>query len=733
MKLSFYGGYEWCVFFVAATLFQVMAQDSTATAMQLDSLQVDSTEKQVVHELDRMVVTATRTPKKQENVPATVTVIHPEDIEATPAQTVGDLLGALPGVEATEPEGVGMVTPQSLRIRGNGFPGHALILLDGQPINTPYTGYAYLTTVPVRAVRNIEVVRGAYSALYGSSAGGGIVNIRTKDGNDGNYIEPWGKIGDFGRHDFGCDLGLSLGNFSLGAFYDHKNTDNFYLYDDFGADTINYDYKHDRVHANLRYGFSENAAFNLSGGFTRGETGFGVGSKLKLDNHQDVMHPYINLRSSLSPTDHLDIYAQVDWIRSHHNYYGETLDQILRPQFGPPEFIYKASLNETRADRIRGLADATYSFRKDQVLTAGIEGLRNSAVKEIRDVNADTLLNVQGRPGESGKESDYIVSAFAQYDGMFFDRLELVTSGRLDYYGEWGAEFSPKAALRFRILEKPGICDIFDVKVSAGRGFRAPSLSELHSPPWSIAPYIVYQGNADLLPEELWAIEAALEAQLFKRRIFCRIAPYVTFAENLITSKRYHDSYNPGGQLMQPENLREVGIKGVDIELSSGIRLFDGVLNLRPFVSFNVNRTVDFEAVKFDNGNMKYLEFVFANREKTGANLEGYPLYAGTVGLSHGVSIGDLEIFGAWMTTYTGTFTSTSWGDPPETDTVGGFSLMAGRIGVTWHDFITISTDHNNIFNNRSLIGIDRYLPQLNYIWELSVKIPLDGKWPWKE
>lgn len=712
MKRNSYGGYGWCAFLVAGSLFQVMAEDSATTAMQLDSLRADSTQKPVVHQLDRMVVTATRTPKKQENVPATVTVIHPEDIEATPAQTVGDLLGTLPGVEASEPQGVGMVTPQSLRIRGNGFPGHALILLDGQPINTPYTGYAYVTTVPVRAVRNIEVVRGAYSALYGSSAGGGIVNISTKDGSEGSYIEPWGKLGTFGRYDFGCDLGLSLGDFSLGAFYDHKNTDNFYLYDDFGADTVGYDHEHDRVHANLRYGPSEKTVVNLSGGFTRGETGFGVGSNLKLDNHQDVMHPYVNLRGSVSPTDHLDIYAQVDWIRSHHNYYGETLDQILRPQFGPPEFIYKASLNDTRADRIRGLANMSYSFTKEHVVTGGIEGSLNSASKEIRDANADTLLNVQGRAGESGEESDYLASLFAQYDATFWKRLEMVIGGRLDYYGEWGLEFSPKAALRLRIIDKLGLVDILDAKVSAGRGFRAPSLSELHSPPWSIAPYIVYQGNTELLPEELWAIEGALEGQLLERRVFCRIAPYVTFAENLITSSRYPDLYNPGGQLMQPENVREVNIKGVDVELSAGVPLFNRRLELRPFVSFNYNRTVD------DSSNLV---------------LDGYPLYSGVAGLSPELSIADFRFFGTWNATYTSTWTSTSWGSPPVTDTVGGFFLHNARIGVVWRDFVTVSADINNILNERSLIGIDSYLPERNVVGGLSVKIPLDGKWPWKE
>ncbi len=143
-----------------------------------------------VSELDPIVVTATKSPKKLENIPAVVTLVTAQEIKTIPARTVGDLLADLPGVYPYEPQGVGVVTPQSFTINGNGFPGSTLILVDGQKINSPYTDYAYLTTVPVRAVDRIEVIRGPFSALYGSSAGGGIINIITKDGGTNPIFPP---------------------------------------------------------------------------------------------------------------------------------------------------------------------------------------------------------------------------------------------------------------------------------------------------------------------------------------------------------------------------------------------------------------------------------------------------------------------------------------------------------------------------------------------------------------
>ncbi|MGD9247138.1 MAG: TonB-dependent receptor plug domain-containing protein, partial [Desulfobacteraceae bacterium] len=107
-------------------------------------------EEGATHKLDEIVVTATKTPKKLENVPAVVTIIGPEEIEATPARTVGDLLADLPGVFPSEPQGVGVVTPQTVTMRGNGFTGHTLVLVDGQRINSPSNDYTYLTAIPVR-------------------------------------------------------------------------------------------------------------------------------------------------------------------------------------------------------------------------------------------------------------------------------------------------------------------------------------------------------------------------------------------------------------------------------------------------------------------------------------------------------------------------------------------------------------------------------------------------------
>ncbi|MCI5142317.1 MAG: hypothetical protein D3909_11500 [Candidatus Electrothrix sp. ATG1] len=202
-------------------------------------------------EMEQVIVTATKTPKKLENVAAVVTVIDQEEIQSLPARTVGDLLADLPGFQATEPQGSGVVTPQKTLMRGNGFAGHTLVLLDGQRINTPSTDYAYLTTISTHAIDRIEIIRGPFSALYGSSGASGIINIITKDGGDRSYVQLHGRAGDFDRGDFGVNAGVVQNDFSLGIFSDYRTVGNYYLYEDMGIDTSNREYDHARLHIKM--------------------------------------------------------------------------------------------------------------------------------------------------------------------------------------------------------------------------------------------------------------------------------------------------------------------------------------------------------------------------------------------------------------------------------------------------------------------------------------------------
>jgi hypothetical protein len=111
-----------------------------------------------------------------------VDIVSREALERTPAQDLSRVLETVPGVSVKRSDGV---TTNSLSIRGSsnllggGVGNRVLLLLDGKPLLNADTGGADWSMVPLSIIERVEVVKGAYSALYGSAAMGGVINLVT--------------------------------------------------------------------------------------------------------------------------------------------------------------------------------------------------------------------------------------------------------------------------------------------------------------------------------------------------------------------------------------------------------------------------------------------------------------------------------------------------------------------------------------------------------------------------
>ena len=131
-------------------------------------------------ELPEMVVTATRTAKPVGDVVADVTIIDKETIERAGAAGLADVLARVPGVEFARNGGVGNTT--SLFVRG-GESRHTMVLVDGVRVDSQrFGGGATWSSIPLSQIDRIEVVRGPSSAVYGSDAVAGVIQIFTKKG-----------------------------------------------------------------------------------------------------------------------------------------------------------------------------------------------------------------------------------------------------------------------------------------------------------------------------------------------------------------------------------------------------------------------------------------------------------------------------------------------------------------------------------------------------------------------
>lgn len=139
------------------------------------------------------IVTATRIPTPVERVPAAVTVIDRREIEERGLNTLTEALSTVPGMNLVQLGGPGQQA--SAFLRGTNA-RHVLVLLDGVPVNDPSdpAGAFNFGNELLFDVERIEVVRGPASALYGSGALGGVVNIVTRRAAQGVPVQAFGEL-----------------------------------------------------------------------------------------------------------------------------------------------------------------------------------------------------------------------------------------------------------------------------------------------------------------------------------------------------------------------------------------------------------------------------------------------------------------------------------------------------------------------------------------------------------
>ena len=136
---------------------------------------------------EEVVVTATRTEKKDIDVAAATEVVTAEEIHAMGAKTASDVLKHVNGIQydglGSFNQNMGTMTNDVI-IRG--YKEGSLVMMNGQPIS--YRGKYDLSSIDAKNIERIEIIKNGGSVLYGSEAVGGVVNIITKKGAEKNSV-----------------------------------------------------------------------------------------------------------------------------------------------------------------------------------------------------------------------------------------------------------------------------------------------------------------------------------------------------------------------------------------------------------------------------------------------------------------------------------------------------------------------------------------------------------------
>jgi vitamin B12 transporter len=168
---------------------------------------------------DTVVVTATRTPTRADQVIADTTVIGNEEISRSGAGSVADVLARQRGIEIVRNGGPGAST--SVYLRGANS-NQVVVLIDGVRIGSSTTGAASWNAIPLAAIDRIEVVYGPLSTLYGADAIGGVVQIFTRKSAGAAQLGASVGGGSYGTRQADASLHGSSGSISytLGATHE---------------------------------------------------------------------------------------------------------------------------------------------------------------------------------------------------------------------------------------------------------------------------------------------------------------------------------------------------------------------------------------------------------------------------------------------------------------------------------------------------------------------------------
>jgi len=166
-------------------LVQAVGYKTTEKTVHLDNNSIINFDlKEDISSLDQVVVTGTRTYKKKTNSAVIVNVINSKTLDNVQACTLSEGLKFQTGLRVE----TDCQTCNYTQLRMNGLAGgYSQILINGRPIFSPLTGLYGMEQIPTNMIDRIEVVRGGGSALYGSSAIGGTVNVITKIPRENNY------------------------------------------------------------------------------------------------------------------------------------------------------------------------------------------------------------------------------------------------------------------------------------------------------------------------------------------------------------------------------------------------------------------------------------------------------------------------------------------------------------------------------------------------------------------
>jgi len=544
---------------------------------------------------------ATASKQTTTKAPAVVTLITEEDIKATGATNLVEVLEGVPGVHIRISQFGNRPIVQFRGAKGT----QTLIMIDGNSMRDLFWNFGiFWKGLPASAIERVEIIRGPGSALFGADASAGVINVITKTAASVEHSEFGARAGSFNNKSAWLEHGDSYSGYSINLTANIFETDGYNPLIEVDAQTSSDNSTGSTVSyapGNAQYGWRNedirfsvaknnwrlNTAYMRSSDLEIGLTGAGVLDPVTKANDRRINIDFLYNDSDLSEYWELDIELRFQ----QYDYASGIGFQERPPGFddGSGGIYPDGQINKQKSEERRIVFEAStlYSGFKDHSIRLGAGYTLQDLYSIMHMVNFGTgpdgntispgspLVDISDSPYAFAPENERkITHIYLQDIWTISSTVELTAGARYDDYSDFGDTFNPRLALVWQSTAK------LTTKLMYGQAFRPPSYRELFDETSFTTP------NPDLDPERSETLDLAFSYAAHKN-----LQLDVNFYYFQLT-----DIINNNTLTGQFENGGDHSIRGIELEA-------------RWQASNNINLYVNYTARDQDDNNFRsYVE-----------------------------------------------------------------------------------------------------------------------------
>lgn len=546
---------------------------------------------------DEVVITATKSVREINNVPASIEYISEKEMQVLPSQKIDENLNFLSGLTVDRPFGIFGKSVVGIRGTVSSEPGRQLTLIDGVPINKSDGGGTNWNRIINSDIEHIEVLKGPAASIYGNNSMGGTINLITKrpikKGISGNAKAFYGTYNTIGGE---ANIMQKFNDDVSGFYYSISartlKTDGYITVPDSIRDETDTAVfvQEQAANARIGYKFSYNTSVELEYNYYNDHRGQGTVIKLEDGAIADYDTHFLKAKYK----------TKFKNVRFDFNGYYQ-LEKYLRTIEKLKNTDYSLiNVNSDRTD-YGILASATTNIGKNNIVFGldyrlgavyGVDDYQTSTDKVINKGNiANFNLYLQDEIKFNNKFTSILGVNFAYvnfYNGEF--KLEEPTQ-ETDFMQDYAKKldtkqwngFSPRLALQYNFN------DNFNVYTVASQGFRTASLDDLTRTGFINIGY--KQANPNLKPETINTAEIGVRYS--KSKWFANVNGYYSLGNNFMYYVSTGKTIFGGRKIVyEKQNISNVEIYGSEISLGYNI---NKLISVKANYTYNSSKIINFD------------------------------------------------------------------------------------------------------------------------------------------